>query len=178
MRTSPSLATIAAAFTSIGLQSWGGGMSAWVRREVVGRRRWMEERPFLAGLTICQIAPGPNSVNLAAMVGTLLRGAAGAVAALAGLVGPPAVLVVVLGAGMLTLRNVPAFGSGMAGLGAAAIGLTFANAVTMTRRAVYGPGAVVVIAGVAVAFGLLGVPLLVVLAVALPASLGLAAWRR
>jgi chromate transporter len=178
MRTVPSLSAIAAAFTAIGLQSWGGGMTAWIRREVVVRRRWVEERPFLAVLTICQIAPGPNVVNLAAMIGTMLRGTAGALAALLGMVGPPAVLVVVLGAGLVAFKDIPGLGSCMAGLGAAAIGLTLANAISMTRQAVSGPAAAVVIAAVAVAFGLLGVPLLVVLVVALPASMGLAAWRR
>lgn len=164
-------------FVAIGLQSWGGGMSAWIRREVVTRRGWMDDRTFLVGLTLCQIAPGPNAINLAVLVGTVLRGGPGALAAVLGMVGPPAVLVLGLGAGLAALSGMPALGPVMAGLGAAAIGLTLANAIDLSRRNLRSPASMILTAAIAVAIGVLRLPLPAVLAVVVPLSLWLATRR-
>jgi chromate transporter len=174
----PGLIAIAAVFAGIGLQSWGGGTTAWIRREVVSRRGWMDERSFLVALTLCQIAPGANGVNLATLIGTALRGLPGMAAALLGMVGLPAVLLTALGAGLEALHGRPWVDPVMAGLGAAAIGLTLANAISLTKGNVRTPGQIVVAAGTAIAIGLLRLPLVAVLLVAVPASLALAARRR
>jgi len=91
------VAEIFALFFRIGAVSFGGGMSAWIRREVVHKRGWLEESQFLAGLAMSQIAPGANGVNIAVFVGAQLRGLAGACAAFAGLIGLPAVVLLGLG---------------------------------------------------------------------------------
>ncbi len=174
----PRLVTIAFVFLRIGLQSWGGGMSAWIRREVVLGRHWMDEPEFLAGLTLCQIAPGPNAINLAVLVGTTLRGAPGALAAVAGLVVPPALLLLALGAGLSALHGLPGLSSAMAGLGASAIGLVFANAFQLARHNLHGGAAFAVALLTAGAIGLLRLPLLPVLAVMIPTSLLLARCAR
>ncbi len=174
----PSLREIGLVFLSIGLQSFGGGLSAWVRREVVQRRGWLEEQAFLSGLALCQITPGPNAVNLAVFVGTTLRGRAGALSALAGMLIAPMGIVLALGAAFATLRQAPWIGSLMAGIGAAAIGLNFATAIRMSRRGIRTPGAALVVAGATISVGLLGVPLPLALVVLVPASLAFAVWRR
>lgn len=171
----PRLGAIFTVFAVIGLQSWGGGLSAWIRREVVTRRGWMDERSFLVGLTLCQIAPGPNGINLAVLIGTALRGGPGALAALGGMVGLPAVLVVGLGAGLAMLHDQPWLGPTMAGLGAAAIGLTLANAFDLNRRNVRTVSGLAVTAATVIAIGVFRLPLLAVLAVLVPVSLLLAA---
>jgi len=153
-------------------------MSAWIRREVVVRRGWMDDRAFLVGLTLCQIAPGPNAINLAVLIGTALRGGPGALAAVLGMVGPPAVLVLALGAGLAALRDTPSLGAIMAGLGAAAIGLALANAFELSRRNLRTPGSLVITAATAAAIGILRLPLPAVLAFAVPLSLLLAARER
>lgn len=170
----PGLGAIALAFAIIGMESWGGGMSAWVRREVVVKRGWVEEQSFLAAYTLCQIMPGANVVNLATLLGTTLRGGPGAIAALLGMVGPPTGLILLFGLALEMLKRQPALGPIMAGLGAAAIGLTFANAIEMTRTGARAPWAAAVAAVVAITIGFFRVPLLVVLLIALPISLALA----
>ncbi len=175
---SPSLREIALVFLSIGVQSFGGGLSSWVRREVVQRRGWLEEQAFLSGLALCQITPGPNAVNLAVFVGATLRGRAGALAALAGMLIVPVIIVFALGAAFTTLRDAAWIGSLMAGIGAAAIGLNFATALRMTRRGVRTPGAALVVIAATISVGWLGVPLPLALVVLLPASLACAVWRR
>lgn len=173
----PTLAAIFACFFSIGLQSFGGGLSAWIRREVVRKRGWMEERPFLAGLALCQIAPGPNSMNMAVFIGTMLRGIPGALVAISGLMLVP--VVVTLAAGMLYFSgsSIPGLQRGLAGAGAAAIGLILANGCQLTPRAVRNIGQACLMVFVALGLGVARLGLGEVLALALPAGLLLAIWQ-
>ena len=173
----PSLSAIFACFFGIGLQSFGGGLSAWIRREVVRKRGWMEERPFLAGLALCQIAPGPNSMNMAVFIGTMLRGIPGALVAVCGLMLVP--VVVTLGAGMLYFSgsSLPGLQRALAGAGAAAIGLILANGCQLTPRAVRNAGQACLMVFVAIGLGVTRMGLGEVLAVALPAGVVLAVWQ-
>ncbi|MCW3473515.1 chromate transporter [Limobrevibacterium gyesilva] len=173
----PSLAALAWVFMSIGMQSFGGGMSAWIWREVVLSRRWLTEGQFVGGMALSQITPGANGVNLAVFVGTTLRGPAGALAALAGMLLVPVIAVLVLGAAFTEVRDVPGIGSAMAGLGAAAIGMTAANGLRMSRNNIRDIPGGLVMATTAAAVGIGGLPLLPVLLAMLPVSL-LLAWRR
>ena len=175
--TPPTLGALFRVFLAIGMQSFGGGLSSWIRREVVQRRGWMEEGAFLSGLALCQIVPGPNAVNMAVFVGTTLRGRAGAVAALGGMLLVPLVLVLALGAAFAGVRDVPGLESAMAGLGCVAIGLNLATGLRMTRRSIRGPAAFGVTVAAAVGVGILGANLPLALAVLIPGSLWLARRR-
>jgi chromate transporter len=73
-----------------------------VRRSVVERNRWLNDRDFVEILSLGQVLPGPNVINLALMLGLRFAGLRGALAAFAGLVLMP--LVVVLCAMGLYLR--------------------------------------------------------------------------
>ena len=108
MRTrDPSLASLFHGFVSIGMASFGGGLAAWTRREVVQRRGWLNDQQFLSGYALSQLVPGATNVNLAVFIGTQLRGAPGAVACFAGLTLPPLVIVLVLGAMYFGMRGLP-----------------------------------------------------------------------
>src|SRR6478735_6773918 len=89
---------IALNFNQIALASFGGGLSAWSRHMVVEQRRWMTDEEFLSAMTVCRVLPGANQVNLAVFVGARLRGVPGAIAATAGLLAAPTLIVLVLGA--------------------------------------------------------------------------------
>lgn len=166
----PSCALLAWVFMLIGMQSFGGGLSAWMRREVVQRRGWMSEQQFVGGLALCQLTPGPNAVNLSVFIGSSLRGARGACATLGGMLLVPVLAVLVMGAVFAGLRDVPGVASAMAGLGAAAIGLNLAMALRMTRAGIRRAGPAVVMAGVALGVGVFDLPLLPVVLLALPAG--------
>lgn len=169
----PDLGTLFVCFLQIGAISFGSGMTAWIRREVVQRRNWLDDRSLLSGVALSQIAPGPNGVNLAVYVGTVLRGAAGAWAALGGMLALPVVFL--LAAGWLYMRagllpSGSAFGTALSGMGAAAIGLMLANGVRLTPRGVRGPRAWAVMLATAIAIGVVRLPLLLVLAAVIPLS--------
>src|SRR6266446_8211407 len=69
----------------VSLFGFGGGL-VWARRVVVEQHQWMNEQEFAETLTLCQLMPGPNIVGIAVCVGSKLRGATGAITAVAGFI--------------------------------------------------------------------------------------------
>jgi chromate transporter len=119
----PTLAALASCFLQIALSSFGGGLSAWTRRIVIEQRRWMTDEQFLTALTITRLFPGPNQVNMAIYVGVRFRGAAGALAALAGLLGVPLAILISVGWAYFHFHHVPALQATLSGVVAAAAGM-------------------------------------------------------
>lgn len=128
MNDPPSLWTLARTFNRIALVSFGGGLSAWSREVIVAERGWMTDEEFLSASTICRILPGANQLNMAVFVGTKLHGAAGAAAAVAGLIAFSMILVLLAGALYLHFRGVPVLQHALAGMASAAVGLTLSVA--------------------------------------------------
>ncbi|HSU04626.1 MAG TPA: chromate transporter [Acetobacteraceae bacterium] len=165
-------------FLNIGAMSFGGGLAAWIRRETVQRRGWLDDRQFLAGYALSQIIPGATNVNLAVFIGTQLRGAVGALAAVAGLMVVPMALIVAAGALYAAARSGPAgpwIARVLAGMGAAAIGLNLATGIRLGRTNLRTPVGIGIAAVTAIGVGLLRVPLLYALATMIPLSI-LLAW--
>jgi len=67
-------------FLYMGLVGFGGVLP-WARRVLVEQRKWLSSEEFAEALSLGQILPGPNVVNLSIMVGRRFHGAAGAVLA-------------------------------------------------------------------------------------------------
>jgi chromate transporter len=67
----------------LGFISFGGpaGQIAIMHRELVDRRKWIEESRFLHALNFCMLLPGPEATQLAAYCGWMLHGVRGALAA-------------------------------------------------------------------------------------------------
>lgn len=176
----PSLTALFKGFVSIGLMSFGGGLTAWIRREVVQRRGWLDDRQFLSGYALSQLVPGATNVNLAVFIGTQLRGWPGALAAFAGLTAPPLAIVLTLGAIYISLQGMPSgagFSIALAGMGAVAIGLNLGTGIRLATRNIRGAVPLLIMVIVASAIGIFDFPLLHVLAVMLPVSL-LLAWLK
>jgi chromate transporter len=170
------LLSIFLAFLQLGAVSFGGGLSAWMYREVV-RRGWMEEDEFLAGLGLAQVLPGTNVSNLAVYIGTRLRGVAGASVALVGLLTVPffgviALLLVYQQATDRTLLQAI-----LDGVAAAAAGLMLLMAWKTGRRAARTVAGLLVLLATFVLIGVLGLPMIPVVACVAPISV-LAQWPR
>ncbi len=177
----PSLAALFMGFVSIGLMSFGGGLAAWTRREVVQRRGWMDDQQFLSGYALSQLVPGATNVNLAVFIGTQLRGLPGAVATFWGLTAVPLVIVLILGAIYWRMQGLPSggwFSLALSGMGAVAIGLNLGTGIRLSRRNIAGIAQALVVAIITIAIGILGYRLIHVLAVMMPVSLLLALWTR
>jgi chromate transporter len=121
-------------FSRIGLTSFGGGLSGWFLREFVHDRHWLSEEEFLDGLALSQALPGVNVKNLALWIGHRLLGWRGAVAGFCGIIFPPAVLIVLLGAFFSAISGFSLTHTALAGAAAGAIGLSLSMAITAVRR--------------------------------------------
>jgi len=108
-----------------------GGMLFWARRALVERQRWLTEQEFVELLTLGQLLPGPNVLNLTVMVGYRFAGCAGAVAAVAGFLGWPCLVVIALGVLHQRYGALPLVQHTLTGMSAVAAGLLLASVVQM-----------------------------------------------
>ena len=79
-------------------------MLAIAQHELVERQRWLTRQQFVEMLSLSQVLPGPNVVNLALMLGDRFFGWRGALAALGGMLLVPLVIVLALTAPMPSSR--------------------------------------------------------------------------
>jgi chromate transporter len=170
----PSLIALFVAFAKMSLAGFGGVL-VWARRGIVDEHKWMTADEFNETFALCHFLPGPNIVNLTFVFGSRFRGIAGGIAAFAGLVGPPVVIVTVLAALYQRYGEIDALRRVLAGVSCAAVGLLIAVVFKMMwplikRRDVVG---LAVLAAVFVAIGLLRLPLPQVLLVAIPVSIAI-----
>jgi chromate transporter len=170
----PSLIALFVAFAKMSLAGFGGVL-VWARRGIVDEHRWMTADEFNETFALCHFLPGPNIVNLTFVFGSRFRGIAGGIAAFAGLVGPPVVIVTVLAALYQRYGEIDALRRVLAGVSCAAVGLLIAVVFKMMwplikRRDLVG---LVLLAAVFVAIGLLRLPLPAVLLVAIPISIAI-----
>lgn len=113
------------AFSRLALQGFGGVLPI-AQRELVERLGWLTREEFAEALSVGQVLPGPNVVNLSLMVGDRHFGVRGALAALAGMLVLPMTLVLMLAAAYRGLADVPAVAGAVRGMGIASSGLILA----------------------------------------------------
>src|ERR1700755_411962 len=93
----PSVFDLFAGFFIVGICGFRGVLP-WARWMIVDRRRWLTPAEFTDMLGLCQFLPGGNIMNVTIALGARFRGAAGAVAAILGLMTAPVAIVICLGA--------------------------------------------------------------------------------
>jgi chromate transporter len=130
----PSALQLFLIFARIGLTSFGGGLSGWMLREFVQRRRLMSEEDFLNGLSVAQALPGVNVTNMAIWIGYKLGGRNGAIASWLGIIVPAAVVIVGISTIFSALSGFPLTHVALSGAAAAAIGLSLSMGLTAARR--------------------------------------------
>jgi chromate transporter len=174
----PTHAELFFAFFKITLSGFGGTLP-WTRRMFVEEKRWLTAQEFNDVYALCQFLPGPNIVNLTSVFGSRMRGPTGAMAAWSGFLLVP--FCVMLAAAVLYDRygDVEAVRRVLSGIAPAAAGLIIATVAKMAAPMFrgFGPAPFIVIA-TAVAIGLMRWPLVWVMLVLVPVSIGLAWWVR
>ncbi|MFG1423751.1 chromate transporter [Roseixanthobacter liquoris] len=162
-------------FLRIALSGFGGALP-FARRELVEQRRWLGAREFNELLSICQLMPGPNIVNMSFCVGARFGGIAGAAAAFGGLIIAPCIIGLTLATLYVHYGQLPAVSGMLRGISAAAVGLFVALGLKMGFVERRNPIALVFAALAFTGAGLMGFPLLLVILVLAPFSI-IAAWR-
>ncbi len=170
----PGLWAILVAFLRLGCTSFGGGTAAWLHREFVLRRRWLDDRTFLAAFALNQTLPDSNGVKQAVLIGYHLRGGPGAAVALFGLLAGPFVIVLAVAAIYAGVIQHKIVHDMLDGVAAAVIGLTFATGLRSGVHGAPGPVAWTVVAVTVLCIGVLGWPLVPVVLCLIPVSVALA----
>jgi chromate transporter len=168
------------ACTRLAMQGFGGVLPV-AQRELVDRLRWLTAAEFLALLSVAQVLPGPNIVNLGLMLGDRWFGWRGALAACTGLLLAPLVVVLLLAAAALQWQHLAPVAGALRGMGVVAAALVLSTAyklATGVRPSALGLPAVVVLASLTVlALAVLRWPLPAVVLGLGGAAVALAAWR-
>lgn len=175
----PTLAELFVAFATISLSGFGGVL-AWSRRMMVEERKWLTSEQFNETYALCSFLPGGNILNFSVVFGARFGGVRGALAAMAGLMGPPLLLVLIIAGIYAHYGDLPALRRALTGVAAAAAGLMVATVAKMARplfrnRAVTGP---LIALAIFVAIGIVQWPLPLVLAVIVPVSVAAAMVRQ
>jgi chromate transporter len=113
------------AFTVLALQGFGGVLPV-AQRELVEKRRWLTREQFVELLSVGQVLPGPNIINLSLMVGDRFFGWRGALAAVGGMLAAPLAVVMALALLYARFAHVPQVAGAMRGMATVAAGLIFA----------------------------------------------------
>ncbi|TCU72575.1 MULTISPECIES: chromate transporter [unclassified Bradyrhizobium] len=175
----PSLVALFLAFARMSLAGFGGVL-VFARRAIVEQHRWMTADEFNETFALCHFLPGPNIVNLSMVFGSRLRGIAGGVAAFAGLLLPPTLIMTALAIAYARFGDLEVLRRILAGISCAAVGLliavVFRMMMPLLKRA--DPFAVILMLGVFLAIGVLRLPLQAVLLIAIPISIGLTYFLR
>ena len=117
-------------FTWLALQGFGGVLAV-VQRELVENKRWMTREQFIEDWAVAQIMPGPNVVNLSLMIGGRYFGLPGALAALAGMLAAPLVLLLLLAVLYGSVADTATAQGALRGMGAVAAGLITATGIKL-----------------------------------------------
>jgi len=121
-----SLTDLFISFSLLALQGFGGVLTV-VQRELVEKKRWMTREEFVEEWAVAQIMPGPNVVNLSLMIGARYFGFKGAMAALAGMLTAPLVIVLLLALVYAQFAGHPGVQGALRGMSAVAAGLITAT---------------------------------------------------
>ena len=150
------------AFTQLALQGFGGVLPV-AQRDLVEKRRWISREQFVEVLSVGQVLPGPNIVNVALIIGDRFFGWRGAMAALAGLLAAPLLIVMSLAVLYTQFAHEPRVAGAMHGMGAVAAGLILAMGLKLAPTLRRSPLPVALCAAAAagtwVAVGLLRLPM-------------------
>lgn len=153
-----------------------GGVLYWARRVSVEERRWLGEAEFVDVMSLCQFLPGPNTLNLAMVLGLRFCGWRGAVAGFAGLMVAPFLIILAMGVLYTSYGNLPLVQSVLRGVAAVAAGMMVSMGLKMAMVARIRN--ILCLVGIATfaAVALLRLPLVQVLLALAPAGVVLAWW--
>lgn len=131
-------ADLLVSFTWLALQGFGG-VVAIVQRELVERKKWLTQDEFLEDWAVAQVMPGPNVVNLSMMIGGRYFGLRGALAALAGMLTLPLIIVLLLVMLRAQVGDHPGVAGAFRGMAAVSAGMFGAAALNMSSALTRNP---------------------------------------
>lgn len=125
-------------FFRIGPSTFGGGyaMLPIIEREVVSKKKWMQEDEIGELISLAGSAPGGVGVNAAAMIGHRQAGIPGAVSAVIGVTCPTFLIVILISVFAVLFRNQPKVEAALKGMNGAIIALIIMAAYRTARYSI------------------------------------------
>ncbi|MBE2241059.1 MAG: chromate efflux transporter, partial [Caldilineaceae bacterium] len=162
--TNQRLAELAKLFTRLGFTAFGGPAAhiAMMHDEVVVRRQWLDEQHFLDMIGAVNLAPGPNSTEMAIHIGSVRAGWRGLLVAGACFILPAVLIVLALAWAYVEYGATPQATALLYGIKPVIIAIVLQALIRLGQSALRGP--LLIAAGVAVfALYVLGINELVLL---------------
>jgi len=110
-----------------------GGVLPFVHRSVVERNRWLSDVEFAEMLSLCQVLPGANIVNLSVMLGYRFAGVRGAIASATGLLLLPGLVLLVIALLYAQVGAYEPVRRALRGMAAASAGLVIATGLRLYK---------------------------------------------
>lgn len=123
-------------FFKIGAFTLGSGyaMMPQIRRELVTRRKWLDDDEFIDIVAATQSAPGPIAVNLAVFLGLRIAGVKGMVATAFGAVLPSFAIILMIAALFQGIQDAPLFVAAFKAVKPASVALILVPVFTIAKR--------------------------------------------
>ena len=124
-------------FFKIGAFTLGGGyaMLPIIQKEVVEKKKWIDETEFLDMVAVSQSAPGPLAVNISAFVGQKMSGIAGLVVSTLGAILPSFIIIILVASVFLGIEDNPIVQRGFKGIRPAVVALIAVPVISMGKTA-------------------------------------------
>jgi len=132
----PSLWSVFWTFFKIGAFTFGGGyaMISLIEQELVQRQGWMQPNDFLECFASVQLIPGAVAINMGLFTGHKMRGAAGGLAAAAGVTLPSFIIISLIAAVFHNFHEWEIVSSFFYGVRPVVVGLILATALRIARQ--------------------------------------------
>ena len=127
-------------FLKIGAFTFGGGygMIPIVQKEIVSKRKWINEEDFLDAMAVAQGSPGPMAVNVSIYVGYKVKGVVGAIVAALGSIIPSFVIMLVIAKYLYQYRDNPILDKVFMGIRPAIVALIVSAVYSLGKNARFG----------------------------------------
>jgi len=129
--------TLFLVFFKIGAFTFGGGyaMIPLIRKEVVSKRRWLEDDEFMDMLAIAQSVPGPIALNTALFVGNKRLGFKGSLFSGAGIILPSFIVILFIAMVFTQFKDNPVVERVFKGIRPAVVALIVAPLLSLGKSA-------------------------------------------
>jgi chromate transporter len=135
-----SLGRLVAYFLRLGSLGFGGPVAlvGYMQRDLVDRRRWIEQIDYDEGLALAQLAPGPLAAQLAFYLGWVRARLLGAALVSVAFVAPSFVMVLVLSVLYVRFGGLPWMRGAFYGIGAAVTAIIARSVILLARKTLKG----------------------------------------
>lgn len=120
-------------FLMMGFTAFGPAMMLEVKKNVIKKLGWINEKEFVEGLALVQLLPGATFVSLSVYIGYKLKGLPGAISSFIGFILPSFSIVVVLSWIYFKYENIAIVNSLFKGLGVVVVAIILNAVLDMAK---------------------------------------------